>query len=124
MIRRPPRSTLFPYTTLFRSHHPLPRVLCGAHHLLLDAGDAALGRRHAAVHHTGRVHLLVEGVDVVAELAPRVLDLPADDVRVTAGHVVVSTFSKGSGADVRISWASARPAPGTACRRCVRASEI
>ena len=21
MIRRPPRSTLFPYTTLFRSHH-------------------------------------------------------------------------------------------------------
>src|SRR6201993_5473024 len=27
MIRRPPRSTLFPYTTLFRSHH----------HLLADA---------------------------------------------------------------------------------------
>src|SRR5438876_7737639 len=22
IIRRPPRSTLFPYTTLFRSHHP------------------------------------------------------------------------------------------------------
>src|SRR2546427_1555981 len=25
MIRRPPRSTLFPYTTLFRSFHPLTR---------------------------------------------------------------------------------------------------
>src|SRR3712207_8146117 len=25
MIRRPPRSTLFPYTTLFRSHAPLAR---------------------------------------------------------------------------------------------------
>src|SRR5690349_23079986 len=25
MIRRPPRSTLFPYTTLFRSHTPEPR---------------------------------------------------------------------------------------------------
>src|SRR3989442_2416110 len=25
MIRRPPRSTLFPYTTLFRSHMPAPR---------------------------------------------------------------------------------------------------
>src|SRR3712207_8953372 len=25
MIRRPPRSTLFPYTTLFRSSSPLPR---------------------------------------------------------------------------------------------------
>src|SRR2546426_9185914 len=24
MIRRPPRSTLFPYTTLFRSHHAHP----------------------------------------------------------------------------------------------------
>src|SRR3712207_8705027 len=33
MIRRPPRSTLFPYTTLFRSrvHHGLPR-----HHLVTD----------------------------------------------------------------------------------------
>src|SRR5438477_5857845 len=28
MIRRPPRSTLFPYTTLFRSH--LPRFVCYA----------------------------------------------------------------------------------------------
>src|SRR2546427_1250233 len=27
MIRRPPRSTLFPYTTLFRSKHGLRRVL-------------------------------------------------------------------------------------------------
>src|SRR2546430_10014865 len=26
MIRRPPRSTLFPYTTLFRSHHCGDRV--------------------------------------------------------------------------------------------------
>src|SRR2546428_9534375 len=27
MIRRPPRSTLFPYTTLFRSHRSLAAVL-------------------------------------------------------------------------------------------------
>src|SRR3712207_6950093 len=26
MIRRPPRSTLFPYTTLFRSYFPIPEV--------------------------------------------------------------------------------------------------
>src|SRR3712207_8800592 len=33
MIRRPPRSTLFPYTTLFRSHGiPLGRLL----HLLVE----------------------------------------------------------------------------------------
>src|SRR3712207_8694982 len=31
MIRRPPRSTLFPYTTLFRSrHYPLQRANPGA----------------------------------------------------------------------------------------------
>src|SRR3712207_8589901 len=29
MIRRPPRSTLFPYTTLFRSAAPLPVVAVG-----------------------------------------------------------------------------------------------
>src|SRR3712207_8396063 len=29
MIRRPPRSTLFPYTTLFRSLHSLPANLKG-----------------------------------------------------------------------------------------------
>src|SRR5437867_12198996 len=28
MIRRPPRSTLFPYTTLFRSHEP-ENITCG-----------------------------------------------------------------------------------------------
>src|SRR5205809_7122968 len=28
MIRRPPRSTLFPYTTLFRAPTPLTRVRC------------------------------------------------------------------------------------------------
>src|SRR3712207_7010840 len=32
MIRRPPRSTLFPYTTLFRSHEPtLPTTRRGGH---------------------------------------------------------------------------------------------
>src|SRR2546430_8579829 len=32
MIRRPPRSTLFPYTTLFRSVHAVgPLVLAAAH---------------------------------------------------------------------------------------------
>src|SRR2546429_2687822 len=33
MIRRPPRSTLFPYTTLFRSNHRLPasRTRRGSH---------------------------------------------------------------------------------------------
>src|SRR5256885_6488466 len=32
MIRRPPRSTLFPYTTLFRSHHQPRSFDCAAAH--------------------------------------------------------------------------------------------
>src|SRR2546430_10226657 len=36
MIRRPPRSTLFPYTTLFRSN--IPRIH-GAHHIQAQLRD-------------------------------------------------------------------------------------
>src|SRR2546426_12321461 len=48
MIRRPPRSTLFPYTTLFRSQ--------GARHvvLALEPEDLALERREPAVGATRR----------------------------------------------------------------------
>src|SRR5260370_15420656 len=42
MIRRPPRSTLFPYTTLFRSRGMLP----GIHHHDLDAVRGGAGARH------------------------------------------------------------------------------
>src|SRR5258707_7050731 len=47
MIRRPPRSTLFPYTTLFRSVHP---CICAQRRRRLNrAGDAAaLGRVEAS----------------------------------------------------------------------------
>src|SRR3989475_9501033 len=45
MIRRPPRSTLFPYTTLFRSHVVDVRVVRdeGDHGLLRDVDDPRLG---------------------------------------------------------------------------------
>src|SRR5258708_13319383 len=36
MIRRPPRSTLFPYTTLFRSHFELPEITLPAITRLAD----------------------------------------------------------------------------------------
>src|SRR2546430_7287873 len=41
MIRRPPRSTLFPYTTLFRSRHG-----AGAHQLFAASADAKDGAGH------------------------------------------------------------------------------
>src|SRR3989442_4575948 len=42
MIRRPPRSTLFPYTTLFRSHTDRPHL----NQNLALAQRRSLGRRH------------------------------------------------------------------------------
>src|SRR2546429_1172573 len=42
MIRRPPRSTLFPYTTLFRSEHPRRQAA--------ERGPAG-GRNHAERDH-------------------------------------------------------------------------
>src|SRR2546422_5986982 len=45
MIRRPPRSTLFPYTTLFRSHARLLELL-DLRHVRLDL-DLVLAYQHA-----------------------------------------------------------------------------
>src|SRR3712207_6947907 len=47
MIRRPPRSTLFPYTTLFRSHVDL--ALVDEDHFLLLGGTAP--RLHLRLRH-------------------------------------------------------------------------
>src|SRR3989442_9348921 len=49
MIRRPPRSTLFPYTTLFRSHEFLPALGNGARpDRLHDVRDESQRARHSA----------------------------------------------------------------------------
>src|SRR2546430_13397481 len=55
MIRRPPRSTLFPYTTLFRSHKfcllHLSRLLNPHHHpcLLPDRKSTRLNSSHSQI---------------------------------------------------------------------------
>src|SRR5258707_4368906 len=53
MIRRPPRSTLFPYTTLFRSHraHELPRNRVHG----VEKVGGAVERRRAAAAVVGRI---------------------------------------------------------------------
>src|SRR3712207_6922107 len=63
MIRRPPRSTLFPYTTLFRSQHehPAPVGRVGRdveQRRLADAGRAG-EQQHAAV--------MADGVEEVGQ---------------------------------------------------------
>src|SRR2546423_8039497 len=54
MIRRPPRSTLFPYTTLFRSHQ-VRRQFVGMERLHVQLQDAEHGQ--AQIHRAaGTVH--------------------------------------------------------------------
>src|SRR2546422_1767128 len=52
MIRRPPRSTLFPYTTLFRSH---PRARAASAHCRLRRARWAGGQRTMASAPTDRI---------------------------------------------------------------------
>src|SRR3712207_9019368 len=66
MIRRPPRSTLFPYTTLFRSHAAVQHRVAGVrrqvHQRLLER--AALGAHRPHVGPEGHVE-----ADALAERA-------------------------------------------------------
>src|SRR5256885_16405843 len=57
MIRRPPRSTLFPYTTLFRSVRPLATKLVGlpSQREVDHAGEVALELRVTGGVAPGRV---------------------------------------------------------------------
>src|SRR2546422_7134673 len=76
MIRRPPRSTLFPYTTLFRSHDG-PRDLAPGQRrerqqVHLDPGfqrHRGPARDHESAR--GRVELLVRSEEHTSELQSR-----------------------------------------------------
>src|SRR5256885_16500815 len=62
MIRRPPRSTLFPYTTLFRSLGPL--VARHGHADVSLPGGCAIGARPVNIHVAG---LQAMGADITIE---------------------------------------------------------
>src|SRR5258708_40299329 len=73
MIRRPPRSTLFPYTTLFRSRAPVEAAVLRAAD---DRPRLPLEPRHPGIDDTGvaRLDLDVHRADAVRHeqhLAPR-----------------------------------------------------
>src|SRR2546429_8160761 len=69
MIRRPPRSTLFPYTTLFRSHRHVVGAVDGDGDEL--AGGAVGGHRGEAVGQAlAGAELLDRGLAVGGGVAP------------------------------------------------------
>src|SRR5258708_13530665 len=62
MIRRPPRSTLFPYTTLFRSHEIVHIIVVGAEHPL-GIGDQAVEARFRVALRRRRIDSLIANAD-------------------------------------------------------------
>src|SRR5256885_8418917 len=97
MIRRPPRSTLFPYTTLFRSEHRylmstfkrLPVTLVEGRGVTVRDSE---GREYLdlvggiAVNVLGHAHPAV--VRAVAEQSSRLIDRKS--TRLNSSHLVIS----------------------------------
>src|SRR5256885_12893539 len=84
MIRRPPRSTLFPYTTLFRSQ--LFTELLFVHAFGPQAGLQASLVQAVLPRHIGQ--RLVHGVVIHAQA--RVLGLDRKSTRLNSSHLVIS----------------------------------
>src|SRR3712207_7974860 len=89
MIRRPPRSTLFPYTTLFRSDD--------ADRLVLVELDLLLVRADLDRHRTAELHRRLgtgepPGLRVVQGCAGQVLELHVDrkSTRLNSSHANIS----------------------------------
>src|SRR2546427_6908420 len=98
MIRRPPRSTLFPYTTLFRSLHRVQGFInqlrvADQHHVATGVQMGVHARRYAAgTVRGGHADVVGEHHATEAELAAQdVLD-PADrkSTRLNSSHSQIS----------------------------------
>src|SRR3712207_7057251 len=82
MIRRPPRSTLFPYTTLFRSGEPVD--LDHVEQLVVHAEARLLGVVVDAVH-AGQ-----EGEALPAQVLEDLADLDRKSTRLNSSHANIS----------------------------------
>src|SRR2546426_4442606 len=82
MIRRPPRSTLFPYTTLFRSR---VRIRHGTHGLL----EAPRPLRSQLLPRIGRMRYVLNGVAEAASGAAGELR-DRKSTRLNSSHLVIS----------------------------------
>src|SRR3712207_8674219 len=89
MIRRPPRSTLFPYTTLFRSHHLLQ--LAAARRPVVVGVDRVpplvLGQLRQAAGLEPRTQACPEGLDALDGLGAH---LDRKSTRLNSSHANIS----------------------------------
>src|SRR3712207_9417954 len=95
MIRRPPRSTLFPYTTLFRSIYGIR-----PEHFILDESNG-LPAEVVVVEPTGsetQVFAKLGGADMVGVFRERVDARPGQQIRVTPDPKLVHLFDQKTGA--------------------------
>src|SRR3712207_8921617 len=92
MIRRPPRSTLFPYTTLFRSADAVPRGDGAPADRTLDGrrGGAALGRRQRRARRRGRVDGAGVGGRAVARVRAPAGVRDRKSTRLNSSHANIS----------------------------------
>src|SRR5256885_12299590 len=81
MIRRPPRSTLFPYTTLFRSRSALEHGFRGFVGVPLKSRGRVLGALN--VYTQGARHFLPDEIDLLAGLDRK-------STRLNSSHLVIS----------------------------------
>src|SRR5256885_12265618 len=88
MIRRPPRSTLFPYTTLFRSKRQFKNRRDKWHEVESRRGGNAAARIRDAVEADAQADLLRQG----EERARAALQAPLDrkSTRLNSSHLVIS----------------------------------
>src|SRR2546429_2722709 len=100
MIRRPPRSTLFPYTTLFRSVD---------WELFHRQFDAALARVRGQL---GRDYPLYIAGEAVRSAAESIVDRSPSDTAVVLGRFAAATHQEG-GRPLR----AARRAPAASAHR-------
>src|SRR3712207_7994445 len=62
MIRRPPRSTLFPYTTLFRSKTDAPLIGTGMERrAAIDTGDVVLAGIEGTIDYVDAERIVIAG---------------------------------------------------------------
>src|SRR5256885_8635506 len=92
MIRRPPRSTLFPYTTLFRSNAARDPLAYNRPYRLGGTGMSCFFRDDTLSDLIGFTYATWHGDDAAANLVEELSQLARDrkSTRLNSSHLVIS----------------------------------